>query len=321
MKVAHLVIITPKRCGLYETTRELVTSLRKQGIDSRLVDPTEGRNPLMPTGDNDRGALFANKEWAKEADIFVNHSGLGELEEIDKPVIHVAHGRPRHSFLSERDGSTPIYSYHYHNNFKKNFKAVVTFWRQHTPYLKVMYPDKPVFTIQRPIDLNHWSPGATKYDFSGQGDFFNVVCTDAFRDDIDCYVPLNAYALAAREIKGMKLHIFGKPKNMKGWGALIKRIQDDGNMGLVQGWAQGLEHVYRASDLVLTAHEINVRTIGEAMGCGCPVVKFGTNISNCIEKIKSGLHVSRKETREKAEILFNPNNTATQFMKVLECAI
>ena len=55
MKVAHLAIITPRKCGLYETTRELVKGLREIGVDSRLVDPAPARNPIMWKGTEDRG--------------------------------------------------------------------------------------------------------------------------------------------------------------------------------------------------------------------------------------------------------------------------
>lgn len=316
MKVAHLAVITPRRCGLYETTRELVSALRDKGIDSKLVDPLPKKNPVGFSGDEDRGVPIADLEWAKGADVLINHSGLGDLEESGIPVIHIAHGRPRHSFLSEASGSTPIYSYHYHNNTKDQFKAVVTFWPQHKPYLDVMYPDKPVHYIQSPVDLDFWSPGESNYDFGGHKGEINIVCTDAFRDDIDCFDPLNAFALWARENKGAKLHIFGKPENMKGWGAIIKRIQDDGNMGLVQGWAAELKHVYRAADLVLTAHDIDVRTVREASACGCPVVRAeANNIEN--SEISLALMVNRAAVRKEAEIKFNPKVTAMQFIEVL----
>ena len=318
MKVAHVAVITPRRCGLYETTRELVKGLRDIGIDSRLVDPLPNKNPVGFKGTEDRGALVTDLEWAKTADILVNHSGLGDLEDCGKPIIHIAHGRPRHSFLSETSGSTPIYSYHYANNKKDNFKSVVTFWPQHIPYLNVMYPDKKVIHVQSPVDLDYWRPAESKYDFGGHGGGVNIVCTDAFRDDIDAYDPINAYALWARENKDLnpKLHIFGKPQNMKGWGALIKRVQDDGNMGLVQGWASQLQHVYRAADLVLTAHQIDVRTVREATACGCPVVRVRDIADSDI--ISQALEMSRADVRYEAEQLFDMKETARQFKAVLD---
>ena len=92
VKLAHIEVVTPGRCGLYETTRELVVALRARGFDSRIYDPTKAKNKLYPEGDKDRNAPFCDLNWVfREADLLVNHSGLGAaLEECDTPVIHVA---------------------------------------------------------------------------------------------------------------------------------------------------------------------------------------------------------------------------------------
>ena len=318
MKIAHIAIVTPRRCGLYETTRELVMGLRELGLDSRIVDPQPAKNPVGWNGTEDRGVPVDSLEWAKGADVLVNHSGLGELEKLGKPAIHIAHGRPRHSFLSEVSGGTPIFSYHFKNNQDPNLKAVVTFWHQHKPYLDVMYPDKPVHHVQSPVDLCFWSPGGTSYDFAGQGGGVNIVCTDAFRDDIDAYDPINAYALWAKQ-NGInsKLHIYGKPPSMNGWGALIRRVQETGKMGIVQGWASELQNVYRAADLVLTAHTIDVRTVREAMACGCPVLRVA-DIGDTA-RIDQALKQNRHEVRNQAERLYNMSETAKQFLEVIKC--
>lgn len=313
MKVAHFAIVTPRLCGLYETARELVKALRDQGIDSRIVDPKPINDIRRKV---DRGALIEDLEWANEADVLVSHSGLGKMEDCGIPIIHIAHGRPRHSFLTEAGGGTPIYSYHYDTNKKEQFKSIVTFWRQHKPYLQVMYPDKPVYVVQSPVDLDFWKPAKSDYEFPKGGDI-NIVCTDAFRNDIDCYEPLNAYALWARQNKSLnpKLHIFGKPKGMKGWGALIRRIQDDGNMGIIQGWAAELQRVYQAADLLITGHQIDVRSVREAMACGCPVVRI-KDIEN--PGITEGL--KQKRMRAKAVRLFNAQESAKQFIEILNHA-
>lgn len=317
MKVAHFAIVTPRLCGLYETTRELVVNLRAQGIDSRIVDP-------KPINDiqrkSDRGAPIDSMEWARNADVLVSHSGLGPMEDCGIPIVHVAHGRPRHSFLNEVEGNTPVYSYHYDTNKKPQFKAIVTFWRQHKPYLEVMYPDKPVRVVKAPVDLDFWKPDKSDYDFAGTAGGVNIVCTDAFRNDVDCYEPLNAYALWARQNKHLnpKLHIFGKPKGMRGWGALIKRIQDDGNMGITQGWAAELQRVYQKADCLLSAHSIDVRSVREAMACGCPVVRV-SDIESA--SISNALMADRESVRKDAERQFNPEVTARQFSDILRSAV
>lgn len=305
-------MITPGRCGLYETTRELIDGLRKLGVDSRMVEP--GGNKVFPGGypeSEDRGIPVADMEWAKEADILVNHSGYDgtPVAETSQPIIHIAHGRPRSSFLSEVNGGTPIYTYHYNKNYDPRWKAVVTFWPEHEKHLKVMFPDKPVYVVQSPVDLDYWTPGDDSYDFHGNRGQINVVCTDAWRDDVDPFMPLNAFALWARGQKGAKFHLYAVPDNLKGYKALIHRIKSDGNLGELVQWTTRLREVYRAADVMLTGNDIDTRSVREAMACGCPVVR----VSDFPD-----IQYDSKGVRIEAEMRFDPMNTAIQFKAVLD---
>ncbi len=321
MKVAHLTVVTPGRCGLYETTRELVAGLRAQGVDSRLVDPTREKNKLHPAGTEDRGALFGSMDWALQADVISNHSGYDNtpVEKTKQPVVHIAHGRPRSSFISEAKGSTPIYSYWYQKSKDPRFAAVVTFWPEHVPYLQVMMPGKKVVAVQSSVDLDAWNiDGPSGYGFHDKKGKINLVMTDAFRDDIDPFVPLNAAALFAREVPGTKIHVYAKPQKSKGWDAIIRRIQDDGNMGEVCGWTKGLANVYRAASALLTPQDIDTRSVREAMACGCPVVRVRDLNPGWKDGLVAGLMLDRKGVRRVAEIKFNPVNTVKQFKAVLD---
>lgn len=323
MKVAHFVVITPGKCGLYETTRELVAAIRELGVDAKMFDPTRATNKLHPAGVEDRGALFCDEGFLQEADLWVSHSGMGVWEgRYGKPVVHVAHGRPRHSFLSENAGNTPIYSYHYNKNKDPSAKAIVTFWRQHVPYLEFMYPDKSVRYVDPCVDLKRWSPGQTSYSFAGKSGTINAVITDSWRDDVDPFVPINALGLWARERGDVKIHIYASSNNQRGWAALTKRLQDDGVLGVYQGWASDLNVVYRAADMVVTGNEIDVRTVREAMASGCPVVRFPkADISDFRGKLDAALTADRGLIRKQAEEAYSPANTAEQFVKVLEYAV
>lgn len=318
VKLAHIAIVTPHRCGLYETTRELVVALRKVGIDSRIYDPKPKEGMV-----ESRESAVCDLDWAKSADLLINHSGLGEnLEASTVSVIHVAHGRPRSSFLLEAKGGTPIYSHYYHKSRDKRWKAVVTFWPEHKPYLEVMWPDTPVRVVQAPVDLDAWTPnGPNGYNWHGKGGKINVVCTDAWRDDIDPFPALNAFALFARQVSGAKLHIYGASKNTQGWAPLLKRIQDDGNLGEVRRQIKGLAHVYRAADMLISPHTIYTRAIREAMACGCPVVRVNGSLYHTVSEMRLLPKVgwnSHKQARMSAESRFNPAKTATEFRVVVD---
>lgn len=322
MKVAHVVVLTPKRCGLHETAREVVAGLRQRGIDSRLVDPSPSTNPIGFRGSEDRGVPVADMAWAVGADLVVSHSGYDAtpIEKTAQPVIHVCHGRPRSTFIGEVMGGAPVYSYHYRLNADPRVKAVVTFWPEHKEYHEVMFPNKPVHVVQSSVDLRVWNPdGPRGYQFGGKRGAINVVCTDAWRDDVDPYVPVNAFALWARKNPGAKLHIYGNSGNLRGWGAIFNRIKEDGNLGEVKGWVGGLDNVYRAADFMVTPHVIAVRSIREAMACGCPVVKVpGVQLNGFGADFAAALKQSRSDVRAGAEKQFDPRNTAKEFHQVLE---
>lgn len=315
MKVAHVCLVTPGRCGLYETTRELVVGLRRLGVDSRIID-IPSSNKVYKNGYPqkwDRQAPIANMKWAVNADIIVNHSGYDgtPVEKTDQPIVHVAHGRPRSSFLSEAKGSTKIYTYHYNKNFDPRWKGVVTFWPEHVPYLQVMFPDKPVHSIPSMVDLDYWSPGGSDFNFHGTKGAINVVCADPKREDNDAFEPMNAFALWARKRKGVKLHLFAAPDDLAGFKALAQRINRDGNMGMIQGWTKNLRDVYRAADLAITSSGIHTRSVREPMACGCPVLQIPGDFN-------AALSMTRESARQTAEKLFDPMNTARQFKQILE---
>jgi len=316
LKVAHLAIITPGRCGLYETTHELVTGLRVLGVDSRLVDP--GSNQMYPNGyphETERGVPVADMDWALGADILVSHSGYDgtPVSKTNQPVIYVAHGRPYNSFMTEVEGGAPIYSHQYSKNKDDRIKAVVTFWPQHVDLHRVMFPDKPIELVQAPVDLNEWTDGPARYKFNGKGGDINVVCTDSWRQDFGPYMQLNVFALWARDNPGAKLHLYAAHGNLRGYSAIIQRIKDDGNMGEVLGWIKGLKEIYRSADLLLTENNIDTRTVRESMACGCPVMRVAKTTD-----FASALSQTREWTRAQAESRFDSMITAVQFKRTLD---
>jgi hypothetical protein len=323
MKVAHSVVITPHRCGLYETTRELVAGLRALGVDSRMVDPAPREDVVKPK-DEDRGALYASMGWGVDADLIVNHSGFDNtpLGATKQPWVLVAHGRPRSGFLSEVRGSTPCYSWKGNCNKQDRLKKVVTFWPEHVPYWQFIMPDKPIKIVPPSVDLEAWSfDGPKGYGFHGKKGRINIVISDPIRDDVDWFYPLQAAGLFAREVTGVKIHVYGRTGKTRGHDALIRRIQDDGHMGEIQSWVTGLDNVYRAASFVLTANDIYTRTEREASACGCPVVRVH-DLNSCwrvdMQAAIRMLDEEREVIARQAIAKFNPVATAKQFKAILD---
>lgn len=321
LKIAHIAIVTPGRSGLYETTRELCAAERALGVDAQLYDPKPTQfNPGI--GKEDRGAPIADRSFVADADIIVDHSGCDGLTDASKqPHIYVAHGRPRSSFLTESNGGPPVYSYRYKiDQPGSRYKAVVTLWPEHVPYLQVMFRRLPVHHVPACVDLKAWSPkGPDGYEFHGKAGQYNVVITDAWRADMDPFEAVNAVALAARKLPGTKLHIYGRQGGERAWPALLKVLSEDGTLGEVCGWVSGLDNVYRAADLMVTPHTIATRSVREAMACGCPVGKV-FDMQNHPDGIVCALKYSenRVRVRQVAEERFDPLNTARAFLSICE---
>lgn len=328
---AHLVVVTPGRCGLYETTREMAAGLRRAGVDSRMYDVSGfgAKHPVYKSPDavpaHDRGVpIEQDLAWALNADVLVSHSGYEgtPFDHTQQPIVHVAHGRPLSAYVGEVAGTHPIYSYHGRANADPRVKSVVTFWPQHVAYHEVMFPDTPVFHVQSSVDLDFWRPGldpAHDWNVEGGGaaGWLNAVITDGWRDDIDPFNALNAWTLWARRHPGARVHLYGKPFPAPGTDAILEQMMKDRIVGEFRPWQPQtyLRRVYNSADCLITPHEIDTRAVREALACGCPVVRVGNDLQF------SPPNMSRAAAREEAERRFNPAMSAAQFKVILERAV
>ena len=273
MKTAHTVRVTPGRCGLYETTREIVLALRNDNIDARLVNTN-----VDFKGDVDRDVPVTTSEFIDECDVIVSHSGVSsEHEKTGKPIITVMHGSPAACFESERGGRVAGYTFFRTVGIRDQFKFFVTLWPEHVPYWEALIPEEKIRVAPSTVDLDRWTTeGRTDFGFNGAGGPINVLCADSWRADKDPYHVIHAFVLFAKQFPKAKLHIYGNPRELKGWTPLLLHIRNKGNLGTVGGWVTGLDQAYRAADILITPHVVATRVMREALACGCTVVA-GTN--------------------------------------------
>lgn len=329
MKIAHIAVVTPQRCGLYETTREIVAAERELGIDARIVDPAP--TPLHPGGEHDRGAKFADESFAFDADVIVNHSGMdGRLDAATAPVIYSCHGRPLSSFLGERRGDPPVYSYYYKRGYRsQRFAHIVTYWPMHKGYLQVMFPNTPISVLPPTCDLKAWNAdGPAGYGFHGRKGEINCVIADPWRDDICPFAAINAFILFSRSWPGAKLHIYGLDNNRRGIDPLLQVMKEEGTLGEVCGWTLGLDNVYRAAEVAITPQTILTRSIREAQACGCAVVsgEHFSSVEHAAVMIGKAITEPERFTKTKPELEeWNPLNAAKRMkdiaIDVLEKAV
>jgi len=173
-----------------------------------------------------------------------------------------------------------------------------------------------------PVDLGAWSPnGPSGYRFNDKGGEINVVSTDAFRSDIDPFAAVSAFIYLAKNWNrpSIKLHIYGGDVTGKGWGALLKPLIDNNQLGETVGWVKGLANVYRAADLMITPHHIQVRSVREAMACGCPVVKVDEHcLGESANQIQAAISLDRAAVRLEAERRFDPKVSALMFERMIK---
>ena len=71
--------------------------------------------------------------------------------------------------------------------------------------------------------------------------------------------------------------------------------------------------------MLITPHTIAVRSIREAMACGCPVTKMQTpDIDQFVGEMDRVRAMNRGRVRTAAETLFNPAKTAQEFLAVVD---
>lgn len=318
MRIAHIAIASPGRSGLYETTRDLVAGERALGVDARIVDPDP--NQFSP-GRWDRGIPLADLAFAQAADLVVDHSGIETegFRDLRGPIIYASHARPYASFWAERSGKPPVLSYHRRKAQDTRYRAVVTFWPEHVAALEMLWGTVPVYVIYPPADLERWAPGTTTYQFDGKSGDPNIVIADMWRDDLDPFPMLVAFATFARTFAEARIHCYGLPPDRKGIAVVLQALGE--RVGVAQGWTKGLVHVYRAADLVITPHRIQTRTIREAMASGCQVVT-GRDAdpfdAHAFAEAMAERLVRPQPVRAYAERRFDPQESARQFLEIVK---
>lgn len=323
MKIAHSAIATPHRCGLYETTRELVLAIRELGHDARIVDPCP--QPKVGITVEDRGVPIADMDWAVKSDVIINHSGIDKtpLANSSQPIVHVAHGRPLSTFMGERSGSAPGLTWQTQKRNDPRYIGAVTFWPEYEPYLRTLWTPKPVYVVPPTVDLEYWKPGGSKFDFYKQKAPYNVIMTDPWsREDAQPYHCIHAFALFNRIIPSSKLHMFAWDGNKKAITGLKNLLGYGG--GVITRWATNVRDIMRAADMLISPHRIYTRSIREAMACNLQVVSGRDVHPEDIERFALEMVRKREQpepTRELAKALFSSSRSAQFVLNAVEAML
>ena len=363
MKVAHICHFSPRTNGMFETARDLCAAERRIGLDARLVDirgaemagapalvrpagdPCErcghvrlslmGPGPVAPDWSEDRGVVLAPMGWLEECDVVVSHSGMPPQLGVaaGKPRVHVAHGRPRSSFLLGQMEGNHVWAAYADYAKDPRFKALVTLWPGFARYWRMVFPR--VEELRPFVDLERWRPGAAGHGFGGQGGAPNVVVTDVWRHDRDPFHCLFGFAAFTERVPGARLHLYGlNPRDAQALGPVLDGLKARGVLGEVCGRRTDLLSIYGSADLLLTPHTIATRTVREAQACGLTVVAGGPRYTpySAAEEDLDGMAgalgrawtvvredpaEARADARARAEAEFDPGPAALRMAELL----
>ena len=283
MRIIHFAPFAPCACGLYEAARDMVIADRRAGHDAHLVDvgPTmrDGTHTDGKPGQIDsRGGTeikTAEPGVAFFADMIVAHTGIPDnwIVQTQAPIVWILHGRPAACFRPEQFGNGNSYTLMATLATWPRVKKMVTFWPYHVQFWNPIIPaDKLVCFPAPPIDETRFSPEGTTHDFADLGGKYNVMLSDAWREDVDIYEITHGAIEFAKSRKDVRFHFYGVQQPLRCWEFMFAELRRLGALGEVWGQRPNIEEVYRAADALLSPQRIVTRTVGEALSCGTPVI-------------------------------------------------
>jgi len=333
MRVAHFSVFGPRRCGLYHTAKDLVLAERKAGIDAFMVGLDRDTNkPLSPQQDGD--FVTAAEKKVFDADILVRHTVIPTIyQSVGIPIVLAMHGRPESSVRLQalKPKENPVISIFDSKTHDQRHKAFVCFWEEYMDIWKYLIPERKLFYVPAPIDLEDYKE-AKPYNLGFNNGKPNILIADVWREDV---IPMNCLFGAAKFITEAcptgRIHMIGmQDEFINTMRPFMMNMKRQNITGLVGGQQKEVKSFYAACDVVLTPHMIATRIIRESLSMNRPVIAatgckytpfqadfFNINsISNALEYWQA--HRNMVNPRQSAEKYFSLENTGMAMKKVFD---
>ena len=195
----------------------------------------------------------------------------------EAPIVWLLHGRPLDCFRGEQNGQSKSYSLTAEIARWPRVRALVTLWKEHYEYWRVLIPEEKLVLIDSPpIDTKRFSLDAPIYQIPAErrGEI-NILIADSWRPDVDICELANSTLYAAKATPGVRVHFYAMEKPLGPWEHLVGvngAYERAEVLGEVWERVQNMQCVYRAMDILLTPHVIGTRTLLEAVACGVYVI-------------------------------------------------
>ncbi len=285
MKIAHISMFGPNRCGLYEASRDMAKADVLSGhtvyfIDSGVSKIDGTREPSQIGAVDDRSGFkltTAHPDLIDDADIIVMHTGIEDLKLVKNqaPIIWVVHGKPLDCFRPEQDGKRSSYSLYGDLSKWKRVKKMLHFWPEYIPFWSPVFPSEKHVCFDYPvIDEQRFNNEGKKHTLENSGKY-NILICDSVRADIDLFeMVIGCIEVAKKYPNEFKFHFYGfEHDKIKCWQNVLAELKRVGGLGDVKGRFTNMEQVYRAVDCVFSPNRINNRVVAESLSCGKPVIQ------------------------------------------------
>jgi len=343
MKIAHFCPFAPHRCGMYETTREMLLAERRYGNRVELVDTgINGNRRINATDERDSNRpIITTSDYSDvvDYDLFVVHSNIPDsfLRRTTAPVIQILHGRPESSFrLSQQGAETPVYQIHSQHARNPRFRRFVTLWPEHVPYWDALIPsEKFSYVTNPPCDLDAFTPDGNAHEWDPAGKF-NILVADLWRPDADPFHVAHGLLNASLTAPPFKAHFYACNTKLGPWEYVFRAMRKKNILGETRGMMFNIDRVYRAADLVVTIHPIATRIVRESLACGTPLLApwpsiythhrylpgSAREISDALNRAISAIHrnstLERERARKMAENSFDLESFGTDMLNIYE---
>lgn len=349
MRIAHFASVSPNRCGLYGTVKDLMKAEQQVGIEAGLIDVGISTGEIVADGKIEGYPKIADPllvpkdcKWAEQADAMFRHTLIPTyLQNIGKPLVLPLHGRPESSFRLESEKNNKIMSTLARRAVDPRYRAFLTFWPEHVDYWKTMLPAEKLFYIPAPIDLQTYTPEGDKFDLKEHAGEPNLLIADLWREDVNPFHVIHAaFQFQQKYCPTAKIHISAlQGSHLQGIAPMLTGMKKYGALGLIFGLNPEIIRIYRSCDIVLTPQTIATRSVREPLACGIPVVaatgskftpwtanpanlkEFAAKINECWEALRQNRDELKKCVRKSAEVLFDPMKTGTAMKAMLEAIL
>lgn len=304
MKICHVTMFAPARCGLYEASRDMFLADKYYGHDVYMIDVGMVKNGELinnpQIGQKDIRAgneiITSDPDILNCADIIYMHTGCNDswIVKTQAPLIWVVHGRPLACYRPETDNKSSSYSLYANLAKWQRVKKMLYFWNEFYKDWNLVFNNKDLVLNYPVIDTSRFCKSKSDFNFVKEGKY-NFVIADTDREDVCNYEMIVSLvnALKSEKLKDLdiKIHMYGLDFPLKNCqNILLGKLNDMGKLGDIQGRILNIENVYNKAHCLISPNSIIVRTIAEAICCNCFVIAnnckvadININVNNCIE--------------------------------------